>query len=678
MEEDRRRAKKDEKTRREKQRERDRLEELQLRPGEVPLPPMPTHRPDSFVPIIERLRPEVLQQLRQAQAGGGGGAGGGRGFIPGKAGVDYPDFKTIPATDFTCENFLLPGFYADTFTSCQVFHVCEEGRRQSSFLCPRGTIFNQEFRVCDWWYNVKCENSAEYFDRNLDLMIQDQQRNSLSSSSSSSSLGLDLSNLVEDGPSLGPFSSKVDFGLLASELGLSDTSGSLLDSLDYLDLTSLGLGGGESSDLDLEELTNEVDGLETLAKEMETLVRLNNGGRTREKLTKTRDERPDRPKGGKRKKKQAKRPKAQRKSGKVSGSSSGGGGGSSVTLCQLMNICDTIPMGSRTVEGKFGPPHGDVPFASSKRSELVVEAPSSKTSNSSSPEKKSRMEESEFKEEEGEVTKHREIEFSQGLPVRGSERNRGVIQPRNTKVEDLKRPGSQQTDASLPISFIDFDYQPSAPLSGRVAKVSSALSSGNLYENMARQLEAFLEGQESRHPKMVEAMISNQTHVMVGGEAEDNLNLDTEEVLVKSERNNSLEPGDTLVSEFQVAVGTPISGTPLQDDEPRNSVQNLKDRKARHEVESNSLPTMEIETHNEDGSKHSQRVYANGWTPLVIGSVPGIAPREQTTFMARMLDFSTSTSRSTSFTSSSTPSLNSSPSKSSWRATNGPQHSRDE
>ena len=37
---------------------------------------------------------------------------------------------------------------------------------------------------------------------------------------------------------------------------------------------------------------------------------------------------------------------------------------------------------------------------------------------------------------------------------------------------------------------------------------------------------------------------------------------------------------------------------------------------------------MEIETHNEDGSKHSQRVYANGWTPLVIGSVPGIAPRD--------------------------------------------------
>ena len=74
------------------------------------------------------------------------------------------------------------------------------------------------------------------------------------------------------------------FPVLSNWVGL----GSLLDSLDYLDLTSLGLGAGESpgrtiflstgniwmnntspSDFDLEELTNEVDGLETLAKEME-------------------------------------------------------------------------------------------------------------------------------------------------------------------------------------------------------------------------------------------------------------------------------------------------------------------------------------------------------------------------------------------------------------------------
>ena len=41
------------------QAEQDRFEELQLRPGGAPLPPMPTHRPDSFVPVIETLSPEV-------------------------------------------------------------------------------------------------------------------------------------------------------------------------------------------------------------------------------------------------------------------------------------------------------------------------------------------------------------------------------------------------------------------------------------------------------------------------------------------------------------------------------------------------------------------------------------------------------------------------------------------
>ena len=52
-----------------------------------------------------------------------------------------------------------------------MFHVCESGKRQSSFLCPRGTIFNQKHRVCDWWYNVKCEDSTEFYDLNLDLLL---------------------------------------------------------------------------------------------------------------------------------------------------------------------------------------------------------------------------------------------------------------------------------------------------------------------------------------------------------------------------------------------------------------------------------------------------------------------------------------------------------------------------
>ena len=105
-----------------------------------------------------------------------------------------------------------------------MFHVCEEGKRQSSFLCPRGTIFNQEYRVCDWWYNVKCEDSSEYFDLNLDLMLEDQRKTG--SGLSSNSLGLDLSSIVAE-DDLGPnLASKVDFGLLdlASELGIGEPS----------------------------------------------------------------------------------------------------------------------------------------------------------------------------------------------------------------------------------------------------------------------------------------------------------------------------------------------------------------------------------------------------------------------------------------------------------------------
>ena len=57
-----------------------------------------------------------------------------------------------------------------------MFHVCESGKRQSSFICPRGTIFNQKHRVCDWWYNVKCEDSTEFYDLNLDLLLLEKRK----------------------------------------------------------------------------------------------------------------------------------------------------------------------------------------------------------------------------------------------------------------------------------------------------------------------------------------------------------------------------------------------------------------------------------------------------------------------------------------------------------------------
>ena len=51
----------------------------------------------------------------------------------------------------------------------QVYHYCHFDGRQDSFLCPRGTMFNQEVFVCDWWYNVNCESSEVFYSLNDNL-----------------------------------------------------------------------------------------------------------------------------------------------------------------------------------------------------------------------------------------------------------------------------------------------------------------------------------------------------------------------------------------------------------------------------------------------------------------------------------------------------------------------------
>ena len=44
-------------------------------------------------------------------------------------------------------------------TDCQVYHVCgaqDAVSPISSLLCPNGTLYNQQYFVCDWWFNVDC------------------------------------------------------------------------------------------------------------------------------------------------------------------------------------------------------------------------------------------------------------------------------------------------------------------------------------------------------------------------------------------------------------------------------------------------------------------------------------------------------------------------------------------
>ena len=95
--------------------------------------------------------------------------------IPGEAGVDFPVLAAVPDTDFSCENRVSGGYYADTQTLCQVFHVCLDsgssyfGLIKYSFVCPNGTVFHQQYFTCDWWYNVDCGLSHDFYDLNNNL-----------------------------------------------------------------------------------------------------------------------------------------------------------------------------------------------------------------------------------------------------------------------------------------------------------------------------------------------------------------------------------------------------------------------------------------------------------------------------------------------------------------------------
>lgn len=86
--------------------------------------------------------------------------------IPGEAGTDYPVYTSVPDTGFNCGQQDFPGIYTDLQADCQVFYMCEPNGRQTGFLCPNGTIFNQQYFVCDWWYNLDCAQQQQFYSLN--------------------------------------------------------------------------------------------------------------------------------------------------------------------------------------------------------------------------------------------------------------------------------------------------------------------------------------------------------------------------------------------------------------------------------------------------------------------------------------------------------------------------------
>ena len=110
--------------------------------------------------------------------------------IPGAPGRDYPAFTSPPKTSFTCEG-LSPGYYSDPEGECQVYHHCTHAVAKPSFtrLCPVGntrvgqleispvcyhvstigTLYNQQYFICDWWFNVDCSTVEDFYSLNDDV-----------------------------------------------------------------------------------------------------------------------------------------------------------------------------------------------------------------------------------------------------------------------------------------------------------------------------------------------------------------------------------------------------------------------------------------------------------------------------------------------------------------------------
>ncbi|XP_020712744.1 mucin-5AC [Ceratitis capitata] len=88
--------------------------------------------------------------------------------IPGEPEVDYPIYSEVPETSFECAG-RHEGYYADMETRCQAFRICAHTARSVhgfGFLCPNGTLFSQKNFVCDWYRNVNCAESEQYYSKN--------------------------------------------------------------------------------------------------------------------------------------------------------------------------------------------------------------------------------------------------------------------------------------------------------------------------------------------------------------------------------------------------------------------------------------------------------------------------------------------------------------------------------
>ena len=72
------------------------------------------------------------------------------------------------------------GYYSDPALQCQVFHVCvrisQTELSKYSFLCPNGSLFDQQYFICDFWFNVDCSQAETLYSLN-DVLAAEREAN---------------------------------------------------------------------------------------------------------------------------------------------------------------------------------------------------------------------------------------------------------------------------------------------------------------------------------------------------------------------------------------------------------------------------------------------------------------------------------------------------------------------
>ena len=134
--------------------------------------PAPVYAASDAAPVYEAAD----AALSGYEAGGDDALAALQGSIPGIPGEDYPIYAEVPETAFLCDGQVDGGYYADPEAECQAFHICsadgQGGLAKYSFLCPNGTIFNQNYFICDWWFNFDCSEAEGLYSLNDEIAAE--------------------------------------------------------------------------------------------------------------------------------------------------------------------------------------------------------------------------------------------------------------------------------------------------------------------------------------------------------------------------------------------------------------------------------------------------------------------------------------------------------------------------